>query len=491
MMAILNRVRRGFYADSVELMRISRGLASRHGIEAASAMIGTASNLELLREAGLLTAEAEKAGANDLIIAVRGEAQAAEAALEAADALFDAPPAHAATARFASARGLEGALELEPAANLALISVPGAFAAAEAMRALARGLHVMIFSDNVPIEEEVALKRAAAAKGLFVMGPDCGTCIIGGVPIAFANAVPRGDIGIVSASGTGLQEVSSLLGRFGGGVSHGIGVGGRDLKEAVGGVMTLQALEALDADPATRHIVLISKPPAENVAARIVARISNSRKTFTVCFLGARAMTLPPNARFAATLQEAAEDAGGFKVLLSSPADLPVREGAIRGLYAGGTLCAEAQLVLLRHGLSVFSNVPVPGARDLSAASAGSHSLIDLGDDLYTRGRPHPMIDPAVRDAELSAALADPRTAVVLLDVVIGYGAHPDPAKRIVDTVRKATTRHAVLIASVTGTDADQQGHARQTALLQSADILVAGSNAQAALWAAGCVSGR
>src|SRR3954464_6969196 len=178
------------------------------------------------------------------------------------------------------------------------------------------------------------------------MGPAWGRALIGGPPIAFANAVPRGDIGIVSASGTGLQEVSSLLARFGHGVSHGIGVGGRDLKEAVGGLMTLQALAALDADPATRHIVLISKPPSDTVAANIVARISNSKKTHTVCFLGLPSMTLPANARFAATLQAAAEDAGGFKLPAASSPDARQRHGAIRGLYTGGTLCAEAQLVL-------------------------------------------------------------------------------------------------------------------------------------------------
>lgn len=488
MSATVNRVRRGFYADSVQLMRVSRALSGREGVEAASAMIGTPSNLALMREAKLLVAEGEAAGPNDLVIAVRGEAAAAAAALEEAEALLDAPRAQTSGSHYVTSRTLERALEALPSANLALISVPGTFAFAEAMRAIERDLNVMIFSDNVPLEDEVALKRVAAGKGLFVMGPDCGTSIIGGLPIAFANAVPRGDIGIVAASGTGLQEVSSLLARFGRGVSHGIGVGGRDLKDAVGGIMTLQALAALDQDASTRHIVLISKPPGDAVAATILARISESSKTVTVCFLGAPTVTLPRNAQFASTLQEAAELAGQFKLPDTSP-NLQPRAGAIRGLYTGGTLCAEAQLVLRRAGLTVHSNVPVPGALDMSDALPAAHSLIDLGDDEYTRGRPHPMIDPSLRDAELTSALADSRTAVVLLDVVIGYGAHPDPAMQIVDAVRKAGRHESLLIASVTGTDADFQGYARQVATLQSAGILVAGSNAQAAEWAASVIA--
>src|SRR5580704_9603583 len=97
----------------------------------------------------------------------------------------------------------------------------------------------MIFSDNVPIAEEASLKHEARERGLMVMGPDCGTAIIGGVPLAFANAVPRGDIGIIGASGTGIQEVSTLIARAGRGVRHAIGTGGRDMHAEVGGLTTL------------------------------------------------------------------------------------------------------------------------------------------------------------------------------------------------------------------------------------------------------------
>jgi FdrA protein len=375
-------------------------------------------------------------------------------------------------------------------ANLVLISVPGEFAAAEARRALDAGLHVMVFSDNVPLAEEVSLKRAAVAKGLLLMGPDCGTCLIGGVPVAFANVVPRGGIGIVSASGTGLQEVSSLLARAGCGVSHGIGVGGRDLKNEVGGLMTLAAIDALERDPATRHIVIISKPPSPAVSGKIVARVAKSGKPFTLCLLGARRLELPRNARLVQTLQAAAEQAGGFRV--PRPRHLPVaaRRGWIRGLYSGGTLCAEAQLVLLGEGLSVRSNVPVPGAGKMRDALCAAHTLIDLGDDAYTRGRPHPMIDPELRNTYLTDALRDARTAVVLIDLVIGYGAHADPAGLIAQSVASVKIRRATVIASVTGTNDDPQGYARQVARLQAAGVFVARSNSQAALLAAHAVAG-
>ena len=260
-----------------------------------------------------------------------------------------------------------------PSANLALISVPGHFAPAEARKALALGLNVMIFSDNVPIEEETALKREGRERGLLVMGPDCGTAIIGGVPLAFANVVPRGDIGIIGASGTGIQEVSCLIARAGRGISHAIGTGGRDLKAEVGAITTLMAIDALDADPGTRHVVLVSKPPAQSVAKLVLDRVAQSRKPFTVCFLGAPRLSLPANARAAATLKAAAELALGTRWRQrrrSRPSIGSDRGKRVRGLFAGGTLCTEAQIVFGQAGLAVASNVPAPGASPVTVRTA-------------------------------------------------------------------------------------------------------------------------
>ncbi|MBS0338723.1 MAG: acyl-CoA synthetase FdrA [Proteobacteria bacterium] len=480
MSVTLNRVRRGFYADSVALMRISRAVSALPGIEAASLMIGTPSNRDLLSGSGLLDAEGAKAQADDLVIAVRAaDRAAADAALAEADKLLAGGQAKAAHGGVTAVRGFGSALAALPDANLALISVPGEFAAAEARRALELGLHVMMFSDNVSVEDEVALKRLAVSKGLLLMGPDCGTALIGGAPVAFANVVPRGDVGLISASGTGLQEVSCLLARAGRGISHGIGVGGRDLSEQVGGLMTLAAFDALEADPATRHIVIISKPPAKGVADRIAARVARSAKPVTLCLLGAGGMTLT----------SAAEQVMGRPLHEGSLPKAGKRKGWLRGLYSGGTLCNEAQIVLLAAGLEVQSNVPVPGAAETARLDIGAHSLIDLGDDEYTRGRPHPMIDPELRNELLAQTLADPAVAVVLLDVVIGYGAHADPAGLIAQVVESAAPDRPVVVASITGTDADPQGYARQAARLAACGVLVAASNAQAAALAARVVA--
>src|SRR5438105_491331 len=303
---LVNRVERGRYLDSVALMRISRRIAALPGVEAAALMIGTPSNKALLREAELLASDGETAEPNDLVVAVRGADPAS--ALELAARLLAEPAEQATTLR--RARSLGAALALAPQANLALVSVPGDFAAAEARRALERGLNVMVFSDNVSIDDELALKRLAAERGLLLMGPDCGSALIGGTPLAFANVVPRGDIGIVSASGTGLQEVSSLIARLGGGVSHGIGVGGRDLDERVGALGMLAAIDALEADAGTRTLVLISKPPAPRIAQKVLERVRRSPKRVEVCFLGEQG----------GTLTEAAEAATGRQIDYALPA---------------------------------------------------------------------------------------------------------------------------------------------------------------------------
>lgn len=483
---LVNRVRHAFYLDSVALMRLSRTIGGMPGVAEAALMMATPANKRILADAGLLRSEGEAAGGGDLVIAVRARDRAgAEAALNEADDWLDRRRRRDGGGGARRPSSLRTALKAAPDSNLALISVPGEFAAAEARKALAAGLNVMLFSDNVPLADERALKREGQRRGRLVMGPDCGTAILGGVPLAFANRVPPGDIGIVGASGTGIQEIACLIAR-GGGISHAIGVGGRDLSDEIGGIGTLMALDALDRDPGTRHVVLVSKPPSASVAAAVARRIAKSDKRFTVCFIGASGLDLPPNARPASTLKAAAEHALGGTDLgagfdprtIARP--LPPDRRAVRGLFSGGTLCAEAQLVFAAAGEPVASNVPIPGALGL-ADGAAAHRLLDLGDDAYTRGRPHPMLDPAVRADALRAELADPAVGIVLLDVVIGTGAHPDPAGALADVVAAAPGRRPVLIASVTGTDQDPQNRAAQVARLQAAGVLVAPSNADAA----------
>jgi FdrA protein len=453
----LNKVEKGVYRDSVALMRVSRRVAALPDVEAASLMIGTPSNRELLRGAGLLAREGEEAGPNDLIVAVRASsAQAAGDATDSALRFLNEKAAHEDRGAL-RARTLAGALEILPGANLALISVPGEFAALVARKALERGLHALVFSDNVPLEDELALKRLARERGLMLMGPDCGTALIGGTPIAFANAVPRGDIGIVSASGTGLQEVSCLIARMGGGVSHGIGVGGRDLDERIGALGMLGAIDALEADPGTRTVVLISKPPAPQVAKTVLERIERASKRYVVCFLG----------QSGKTLRGAAEEAMNRKMDSFEAPQLAKQKGRIaKGLYCGGTLCSEAKAIFAAKGLK-------------------GHAFVDLGDDQFTRGRPHPMIEPELRNEHVAAALADAQVGVLLADVVLGFGSHPDPA----GTLTKALNGKKAVIASVVGTEGDPQVFSRQVAALRAAGVTVAPSNAHAAELAAALVS--
>jgi FdrA protein len=464
---LVNRVERGRYLDSVALMRVSRSLESLAGVESAALMIGSPSNKALLRGAGLLAREGEAATPNDLIIAVRARDERSGAeAIAQAEALLSRSQVPTGAGTWA-ARSLAGALELLPQANLALISVPGDFAAHEARRALERGLHVLLFSDNVPLEDEAALKRFARERGLLLMGPDCGTALIAGTPLAFANVVPRGGVGIVSASGTGLQEVSTLIARMGGGVSHGIGVGGRDLDARVGALGTFAAFDALEADAGTERIVLISKPPAPDVARRVLERVRNSAKPCVVCFLGLETDDTGGKPAYAATLTEAAERAVGRKLEpLAASEPKKMKGKRIEGLYCGGTLCAEAELIFRRRRLE-------------------GHRFVDLGDDEYTRGRPHPMIEPAIRNDHIARAMADPAVGAVLLDVVLGFGAHENPAGVLLNVLRGGKP----VVASVTGTEQDPQGWSRQVALLREAGVVVAASNAHAAEIAARLVS--
>ncbi len=499
---VANRVRRGFYLDSVALMRISASLSGNEGAETVALMIGTPSNLAILDEAGLLTEAGRTAGPDDLVLAVRAESEEAlGAALSAAEErLVDAAAAEGPAGRGAAARspGVRAAREALPGANLAIVSVPGPFAAREARRALAAGLHVLVFSDNVPVEEEIALKREARARGLALMGPDCGTAIVAGTPLAFANRVRRGAIGAIAASGTGLQELSVLVHRGGGGISHGIGVGGRDLGDEVGGLGTFMALDALEADPDTRHVVIVSKPPGPRTEAALLARLAECPKPVTLHLVGRAAGELPPNAALAPTLRDAARLAlggggeggcgpDGPSPGTAAPAALrplpPVRPGRIVGLFAGGTLCAEGQAILRRAGRAVASNAPIPGAALLAPSGSGpaaGHTFLDLGADEYTAGRPHPMLEPAMRSGALAAALADPTVAAVVLDVILGAGSHPDPAASVVEVLRAAAPGRPPVFASVCGTELDPQDHDAQRRSLEGAGVFVAGSNADA-----------
>ena len=456
------------YRDSAALMRMAADLEATEGIARATAVMATPANLAMLAGAGI-AADAPGAGPNDLVVVVEGEGDLAAAIEEARGRLSAAPAAAAGpidVGRRAPPRSLAEAAARNPAANLALISCPGDYAAAEAMKALRLGLDVMVFSDNVAVADEVALKREAAERGLMVMGPDCGTAIIGGVPLGFANAVRRGPVGIVAASGTGLQQVACLLDRAGVGVSHAFGAGGRDLSADVGGITTLAALAALANDRRTEIVVVVSKPPDAAVANRVVEACARTGKRCVICFIGAEPPDdAPPGIDFAATLEDAARIAAGGSARPAKALGRPAPGRRIVGLYCGGTFCHEAR--------AIAAAVP-GGAQCLDAR--------DLGDDLHTRGRPHPMIDAVGRCAPIAEAAADRAVAAIVLDVVLGAGAHADPAGALAPAIADAggTPDGPRFIAFVCGTEADPQRLSAQEARLAGLGLALAPSNAAA-----------
>ena len=492
---VINEIRSGSYLDSVSLMRISRTIAGLEGVEEAALMMASPSNRQIMANAGLLNSSSDGASGGDLIVGIRAQSKnAGEKALAEAVRLLDQPAERGAgDANQWQPHSVRAALKAAPEHQLVLISVPGDFAVSEARKAINQGRHVMIFSDNVDLAEEVALKKEARDKGSLVMGPDCGTAIINGTPLAFANEVAKGNIGIVGASGTGIQEVSCLIDIGGKGISQALGVGGRDLKDAVGGISTLMAIDALERDVDTRHIVIISKPPSHEVTKKVLECVNASKKSFTICFLGSDECELPDNARLVTTLRGAALDALGEDSVsddfdaVAIASSLPEVTGKIRGLYTGGTLCAEAQVMLTSAGEAVSSNAAIPGVQGLSDEKK-THKLIDLGADEYTKGKPHPMIDPSVRFDAFTETLADKSVGLVLLDVVIGYGSHDDPAGQLVEFLSNCTGDRPVLIASVTGTELDPQVRSRQLGKLEQAGVIVAPSNADAVEVALGAI---
>ncbi|MFH1018677.1 MAG: acyl-CoA synthetase FdrA [Pseudomonadota bacterium] len=511
-MATCGLIQRGAYFDSVTLMRVARELSLLPGVEDAAVVMGTKENRSILAASNLWLKEFEESRDSDLLIAVRSESpDRAGEVLKTVDVRLRTAGKKGGAGEI-SPRTLEAAVGIVPDASLALISVAGRYAADEAMKALEKGLHVMIFSDNVPIESEIELKRFAHERGLLVMGPDCGTAIINGVPLGFANAVTRGNIGIVAAAGTGLQEVSSLISNLGGGVSQAIGTGGRDVKEAVGGIMFLDAMEAIGRDEATRVVVLISKPPHPSVMRKLLKTAREIGKPVVANFVGAREEFGGGITR-ADTLEEAAILAVGLargektdkvrKELHSrddeirSDARKMVRRLApsqryVRGLFSGGTFCAEAQVILRGKVKKAYSNAPVEPFEKLkdSWKSVG-HSMVDFGEDEFTVGRPHPMIDYSLRNRKILEEAENPETAVILLDVVLGWGSNLNPIADLAPVLETALEKAAAakrclpIICSVTGTDQDPQSRRSVVEGLQRAGATVLPSNAAASLLAA------
>ena len=514
-MALKYLVKNNTYYDSVTLMIITREVKKIEGVKEVIVGMGTELNKELAENLNLLASELQKITPNDFFISLDSvDDNIAEGAFAFVDELLNKKKAESEDYQPST---IESALKYMPDANLVLISLPGKYAAREVKNALLNDKHVMLFSDNVALEEEIDLKKLARQRGLLMMGPDCGTAIINHVALAFANVVRKGSIGIVGASGTGIQEVTVMIDKLGSGISQAIGTGGRDLKAEVGGIMMIEGLKALQNDPLTEVIVLISKPPDKEVARKVLSILKEGKKPSVVYFVGGDpgvikefgfipGLSLEDTAHKAVAIAKGlpVEEFTGFsvtgidKIIKGETGKLNEKQRYIRGLYTGGTLCDEAMIILSDLIGDIYSNIPLkPEGKLFDINKSYRHSLIDLGDDEFTRGKPHPMIDPYLRQERILSEAKDREAAIILMDFVLGFGSNPDPAGEMIPYIRKAGEiaakdgRHICMISSVCGTEGDPQNLIEQEKKLKEERVIVMPSNAQAVRLAAAIVLSR
>lgn len=492
MAIVKTEIRSGAYYDSAVLMNLQRSLAGLPGVQDAGVIMGTESNKELLNHINLVSPEVDASRPDDLVIVVRAEDEkSASDAIGQVDDLLSRRKSG--IDQEYQPHSLETAVEMLPEASWVLISVAGRYAAGVARDALRLNRHVFLFSDNVSVEDEITLKQRACEQGLLVMGPDCGTAMIGGMGLGFANKIRKGPIGVVAAAGTGLQQVTSRIHQLGSGITHGIGTGGRDMSEKVGAVTFRQAIDVLARDPETKVILLVSKPPAPRVAEEVLKAARKTGKPVVVSFV-ARAITTQQmdNLYFAGSMDAAAELAVKLAeqgTTVSADDDLGNQRFApgqkyFRGLFSGGTLAYEAQHLLASYLPKVWANAPINKENKLANSFVSQdHSIVDLGEDEFTVGRLHPMMDNELRIRRLMEEAADPSVAVIMLDVVIGYGSHPDPASELAPAVAAAKAkaheagRFLEVVAVVTGTDEDPQSLDHQIEQLEAVGVKCDTSN--------------
>jgi succinyl-CoA synthetase alpha subunit len=508
-MKVTSIIKKGTYYDSVSMMLIAKNVAELDKVIDSAVVMGTSKNKLVLAASGLLTPDIQSTSEMDLVVSIKMEDDADSKIIQnKIEELFQAQRNIKDDKDF-NPSSIESAINVLPDVNLAMISVAGRYASDVAMSALNKGLNVFLFSDNVPIEKEIELKKFAKEKNLFVMGPDCGTAIINGVPLAFANVVNRGNIGVVAASGTGLQEVTCLISNAGCGISQAIGTGGRDVKKEVGGIMFIEGMKALAVDAKTDIILLVSKPPATEVVEKIISAARGIQKPVVGVFLGASPELLKgSNIHQALTLEEAAmlsvvyskkenasavtdelkkREAEIIKMAKEEAAKLSHAQKYLRALYSGGTFCDEAQLLCQNVLSEVYSNIPFDSSKKLKDSwKSEKHTILDLGDDEFTVGKPHPMIDYSTRNKRILAEAENPETAVILLDIVLGYGSNMNPLVEIIPVikeVKKITAqqkRHLPIVCSVTGTDKDPQNRTAVVTALEAEGVNVMESNAAA-----------
>ncbi len=486
-------IKKGNYHDSVVLMLLTNKISTMEGVSKVSIMMATPSNKDIYKESGMATPELLEAGSNDMAIVVETQDDIIDEVLNEVDEFFKSQSTKSKKkGESDTAISWDKALEKLPDANLAVISIPGIYAASEADRALDENLNVFMFSDNVTLEDEKRLKEKAHKKGLLVMGPDCGTGIIKGVPIAFTNNVTPGKIGIVGASGTGIQELTTIIDRLGEGVTNAIGTGGRDLSEHIGAITMMDSINAMEEDNDTEVIIVISKPPAKKVRNQVVERLKHFKKPVVTLFLGEKPEVHEENFYHAYTLDEAAriavrllrnEKVQGDKFKANVDKNFCAKENkTIKGYYSGGTLAAEAAM-MIRDILDL--SIPL-GKQEGYMLNTSGHIVVDLGDDKYTQGKPHPMIDPTKRVECMKEAAKDESTGVILFDIVLGYGSHEDMAGALLPAIKelqekaKEKNRDLHFVTTICGTRKDYQNYDKQKKIMEDAGVIVCESNKQA-----------
>ncbi|MFA5623530.1 MAG: acyl-CoA synthetase FdrA [Bradymonadales bacterium] len=500
------------YFDSVFLMSLAAELKKMGGVLDASALMGTDSNKDLLKDSGLLDDIAKSAAPNDLILSVKIENESQYPSIKERIDKFlagedDAAPKKRSGRGEQVAHTIEEGLDILEDANLLHISIPGPFVYNEALRAIDKGLNLFIFSDNVSIEEERIIKEEAKKRDLLVMGPDCGTAIINGVGLGFANVVPRGPLAVIGASGTGIQEITCLAAQRGIGIAQAIGLGGRDLRKEIGAISMLQALDMIETQSEVKVICLVSKPAHPDSMAKIMARAERMNLPIIACFLGASTeIAHPKNVHIATRLDEAVDMVEAVlrgetpkrsdKAIISETclaklqerkAKLPATRKNIKGLFSGGTLCDEALYMAKSLKLEKIQSNLVADSDPMAIINDGQNAnlFLDMGDDKFTRGRPHPMIEFGYRMERVRAEAARAETAVILLDLVIGYGSHKDPLAALLPVIEEFNKdSDPVFVLSITGTAQDPQNLEQIKTQVKAAGAWIAKSNAQAAAMA-------
>lgn len=512
-------VKSNYYRDSLNLLKISDIMKrSSSGIVEAVVIMGTKTNKAVLVKLGFPSTKINQATESDLIIAIEAvDKGSVDSALRKVEELLHSDGSSD-TSNLVSENptDLDSALVSMSNANLALISIPGEYVKDLSIKLSNEGIHQQIFSDHVPLDDELTIKEYAAKKGVLVLGPGAGTSIINGKGIGFSNVLRRGPVGIIAAAGTGLQEVSSLLDQCDIGVAYGLGVGANDPKEKIGGLMMLEALKVLEELPDIEIMTIVSKPPSPRAKKQIIDYIvKHGKKKYVLAFLGGGHDDSLPNSTKSKIVQVTTLASAVFAVAgltsnelykqslvrLRIEPEILQRSVAkewkgfgqqqkyIRALYTGGTFAYETQVILNGILKDLFSNAPTGRTKKLPQSSKSKkHSILDLGEEEFTQGRPHPMIDPTIRRLRLVEESQDPEVGVVMMDFVLGYGSNPDPVGAVLKEIGqvKATARkggrYLSIVTHVCGTKGDPQGYDESVRKLENVGALVFPTNALAAI---------